>query len=86
VSCSDEEFAAAVSEAGEWSKMWAGEEERNKRRLLGLAREGMARFTVAEGRARTRNVQWVDAEVIVEEVLWVVWGKTMRDVEIEWRK
>jgi len=46
----------------------------------------MARFTVAEGRARTHNVQWVDAKVIVEEVLWVVWGKTMRDVEIEWRK
>lgn len=40
MSCSDEEFAAAVSEAGEWSKNWACEEERNKRRVLGLAREG----------------------------------------------
>ena len=75
VPCSDEEFATAVSEVGEWTEMFAGVEESDKRRVLGLAVEGMARFIIAEGNARTHNVQWVDPDIIVREVLWVVGGR-----------
>jgi len=82
VPCSDEEFAAAVSEVGEWTEMWAGEEESNKRRVLSLAKEGMSRFTIAEGNARTHNVQWVDPDLIVREVLWVVGGSEGAEVGV----
>jgi len=75
VSCSDEEFASAVSEVGEWTEMFERVEEGNKRRVLGLAVEGMARFTIAEGIARTHNVQWIDPELIAREALWVVGGR-----------